>query len=220
MRKLEIAPSVLSLNYAKFNEQCEILNQSEANWLHFDVMDGHFVPNLTFGPDLLKGFKQTCRQIMDVHLMVEEPTLFAKRFIEAGADIITFHYEVFNETSKMIDFIKELHDLGVKAGISMKPNTRVEKLDELLPYLDLVLIMSVEPGFGGQSFMADMLKKVTHLRQIIDKKKLDCVIEIDGGINAETAKLAVESGVDVLVAGSYVFNGNIIENIASLKCLK
>ena len=220
MRKIEIAPSVLSLNYAKFNEQCEILNQSEANWLHFDVMDGHFVPNLTFGPDLLKGFKQTCRQIMDVHLMVEEPTLFAKRFIEAGADIITFHYEVFNETSKMIDFIKELHDLGVKAGISMKPNTRVEKLDELLPYLDLVLIMSVEPGFGGQSFMADMLKKVTHLRQIIDKNKLDCVIEIDGGINAETAKLAVESGVDVLVAGSYVFNGNIVENIASLKCLK
>lgn len=220
MRNIEIAPSVLSLDYGDFTKQCQELNESEAKWLHFDVMDGHFVNNLTFGPDLLKGFRKCCTHLMDVHLMVEDPKKFAKSFIEAGADILTFHYEVLNDVQGMIEFCHEIHAMGVKVGISIKPNTAVELLAEILPYVDLVLIMSVEPGFGGQSFMGDMLDKVVYLRNMIDDNHYECVIEIDGGINQATGQLAVDAGVDVLVAGSYVFKGDIQKNIATLKCLK
>lgn len=220
MKNLEIAPSVLSLDYGNFTQQCQDLNASEAKWLHFDVMDGHFVNNLTFGPDLLKGFRKCCTQLMDVHLMVEDPRKFTKSFIEAGADMLTFHYEVLSDLTKIIEFCDEIHHLGCRAGISIKPNTPVELLEEILPYVDLVLIMSVEPGFGGQAFMQEMLTKVAYLRAKIDENAYDCLIEIDGGINHDTGKLAVEAGVDVMVAGSYVFKGDIQKNVASLKCLK
>lgn len=221
MSELIIAPSILSLDYAHFDTQCDELCASEAKWLHFDVMDGHFVPNLTFGPDILKGYKKRCPElVMDVHLMVEDPTFFAPVFIEAGADVITFHYEVMNDEGACIELARKIRSQGVKAGISIKPNTRMDCLKNILPEVDLVLIMSVEPGFGGQSFMADMLAKVEALHQQIDTAKLNCVIEIDGGIKEETGKLAVEAGVDVLVAGSYVFKGDIKANVHTLKCLK
>ena len=212
MSELIIAPSILSLDYSKFESQCDELCASEAKWLHFDVMDGHFVPNLTFGPDILKGYKKRCPDlVMDVHLMVEDPTFFAPVFIDAGADVITFHYEVFNDEEKCIELARKIHALGAKAGISIKPKTPAERL---------VLIMSVEPGFGGQAFMAAMLDKVRVLRQQIDADQLACVIEIDGGIKDQTGKLAVDAGVDVLVAGSYVFKGDIKANVHTLKCLK
>lgn len=221
MSELIIAPSILSLDYSKFESQCDELCASEAKWLHFDVMDGHFVPNLTFGPDILKGYKKRCPDlVMDVHLMVEDPTFFAPVFIDAGADVITFHYEVFNDEEKCIELVRKIHALGAKAGISIKPKTPAERLKNILPEVDLVLIMSVEPGFGGQAFMAAMLDKVRMLRQQIDADQLSCVIEIDGGIKDQTGKLAVDAGVDVLVAGSYVFKGDIKANVHTLKCLK
>ena len=189
MSELIIAPSILSLDYSKFESQCDELCASEAKWLHFDVMDGHFVPNLTFGPDILKGYKKRCPDlVMDVHLMVEDPTFFAPVFIDAGADVITFHYEVFNDEEKCIELARKIHALGAKAGISIKPKTPAEHLKNILPEVDLVLIMSVEPGFGGQAFMAAMLDKVRVLRQQIDADQLACVIEIDGGIKDQTGK--------------------------------
>lgn len=220
MRELIIAPSILSLDYSQFESQCDELCASEAKWLHFDVMDGHFVPNLTFGPDILKGYKKRCPElVMDAHLMVDDPAFFAPVFIEAGADVITFHYEVFNDEAKCIELARSIRAKGVKAGISIKPKTPVDVLKSILPEVDLVLIMSVEPGFGGQSFMEDMLDKVKVLREAIDENKYSCVIEIDGGIKDNTGKLAVDAGVDVLVAGSYVFKGDIKANVHTLKCL-
>ena len=216
-----VAPSILSLDYANFNAQCELLNQSKAEWIHFDVMDGHFVPNLTFGTEILKGFKKACpNKVMDVHFMVEDPNRFIEPFMNAGADVITVHHEVFADSEQMIATLKRIRSLGLKAGVSVKPKTSWEAVLPYIEYCDLLLVMSVEPGFGGQSFMEDMLVKVEEWRKLIDERHLDCVIEIDGGINCETAKLAVKAGVDVLVAGSYVFKGDILRNVDSLVCLK
>lgn len=217
MKQVIIAPSVLSLDYACFNKQCEELEKSQAKWCHFDVMDGHFVPNLTFGPDILRGFRQACPNLlMDVHLMVENPKMFISRFAENGADLISFHVEAVSDPQAIHQLIKDIHQLGCKAGLVIKPKTPVTVLDEFLSEVDLVLIMSVEPGFGGQSFMEEQLNKVVYLRNQIDQHQYSCVIEIDGGINAQTALKAKEAGVDVLVAGSFVFNGNIEENIRQL----
>lgn len=220
MKKLVIAPSILSLDYSKTSEQLKELNDSKAEWMHFDVMDGHFVPNLTFGPDLLKGFKKAVDMVMDVHIMVEDAEMFAKRFIEAGADVLTFHLEAVESVEKCVKLCQMIRSMNAKAGVSIKPNTPV---DALLPYLeemDVVLVMSVEPGFGGQSFIPEVLDKVKVLRSEIEKRDLSTRIEIDGGINKDTAKLAIEAGCDTLVAGSYVFRGNIAENVDSLLCEK
>lgn len=217
MKEVKIAPSVLSVDYSKMEQQCAELNKSRAEYLHFDVMDGHFVPNLTFGVDVLKGFKKACPElVMDVHLMVENPQMFLKSFKDAGADIFTFHYEAMESKEAIYALIQEIKSYGIKVGMVIKPKTDVHVLDEFLPLCDLVLIMSVEPGFGGQSFMADMLDKVKYLRETIDANNYACEIEIDGGINDQTAILAKEAGVDVLVAGSYVFKGDIIERVESL----
>lgn len=217
MRKVDIAPSVLSLDYSNFNAQCEELNRSQAKYVHFDVMDGHFVPNLTFGPDILKGFRKACPDmIMDVHLMVENPDMFIESFVKAGADYITFHYEAMRDVSAIHDLLDKIHAYGIKAGLVIKPKTSDDVLDDFLDKSDMVLIMSVEPGFGGQKFMEDMLVKVSNLRHKIDDKNLDCLIEIDGGINNETGLLAKQAGVDVMVAGSYVFKGDICEKVKSL----
>lgn len=217
MRKVEIAPSVLSLDYSVFEKQCTALVESKANYLHFDVMDGHFVPNLTFGPDLLKGFKKACsRLIMDVHLMVENPEMFIEPFFKAGADIITFHYEACENKDKIHKLIQKIHSYGIKAGVVIKPRTDVSAIYEFIEESDMILIMSVEPGFGGQKFMMDSLEKVKVLRSKIDELGSPCLIEIDGGINDETALFAKQAGVDVLVAGSYVFKGDIAERIEKL----
>lgn len=217
MRNVNIAPSVLSLDFSKFDKQCQELNESLATYLHFDVMDGHFVPNLTFGPDLLKGLKKAVSNLkMDVHLMVEHPGMFIEPFVQAGADMITFHYEACADDKEVLELLHKIHALGIQGGVVIKPKTDVRVLLPFLDYCDMVLIMSVEPGFGGQKFMADMLEKVTFLRSRIDEKQGSCLIEIDGGINEETALLAKEAGADVLVAGSYVFKGEIAQRIERL----
>lgn len=216
MTKTIVAPSILSLDYANVSEQLKQLNESKAEWLHFDVMDGHFVPNLTFGPDLLKGFKKCTDMVMDVHIMVEDPVFFTDVFLKAGADILTFHYEACKDEEEVRMICEKIHARHAKAGVSVKPGTPISVLDPLLDVIDVVLIMSVEPGFGGQSFMEDMLEKVRYIKKQIVEQNRSTLIEIDGGINADTAKLAKAAGVDVLVAGSYVFRNDIKSAVESL----
>lgn len=221
MKELVIAPSILSLDYSKTSEQLEELDKSNAKWMHFDVMDGHFVPNLTFGPDLLKGFKKAVDMVMDVHIMVDDPDMVSEMFAKAGADVITFHLEAVKDIDACIALCRKIREKGIMAGVSVKPKTRVEELLPHLKEMNLVLIMSVEPGFGGQSFMPETLDKVRILRERIEEEKLNTRIEIDGGINADTAKLAVEAGVDTLVAGSYIFKNGIKETVdVLLSCQK
>ena len=209
-----IAPSVLSLHYDDTKQQISELNGSGAEWMHFDVMDGHFVRNLTFGPDILKAFCRISDLVKDVHLMVEDPAFFADVFIDAGADLITFHYEAVQSEEDMHDLIRHIHERGKKAGMSVKPATPVNVLEPFIDELDLVLIMSVEPGFGGQSFMPAALDKISETRKMAEGKEL--LIEVDGGINAETGKACRDAGCDVLVAGSYVFRNDIKEAVKSL----
>ena len=174
------------------------------------------MPNLTFGPDILKAMKKSCSLVMDVHVMISDPLKYAPVFIRAGADIYTFHYEAVENMDKIRELIHEIHSLGCKAGISIKPKTPVSVLEELVNEVDLVLIMSVEPGFGGQKFDPTSLDKIKTLRNWIDERQLNCLIEVDGGINHETGRLVAEAGVDAVVAGSYVFGGDIKERCASL----
>lgn len=217
MNERIIAPSILSLDYSDTKAQLEALNQSQAQWLHFDVMDGHFVPNITFGPDILKGFKKISHQLMDVHLMVSDPEMYAPIFIDAGAQCVTFHTEALdNDLNRIQMLLEQIRSKGCLCGFVVKPNTPIELFETLLDKVDLVLIMSVEPGFGGQSFMEEMLDKVRWLDQIRNEKQLSYRIEIDGGINGETFRKAVDAGCDTLVAGSYVFKGNIPEKVESL----
>ncbi len=217
MNELVVSPSVLSMDYSQMKEQMDCLNQSEAKWLHFDVMDGHFVPNLTFGPDLLKGFRKMTDMVLDVHLMVTDPEKYAGKFIEAGADMVTFHVEALDyDIERCVQLIHQIKEKGVMAGIVVKPKTDVKIIEPLLKEVDMVLIMTVEPGFGGQSFMEDMLSKLEWLNSYRKDNSLNYRIEVDGGINGQTYKLVVNAGSDTLVAGSYVFKGDICQNVASL----
>ena len=211
-----VAPSVLSLDYARMKEQVEELNDSGAEWIHFDVMDGHFVPNLTFGPDILKGFKKISPLTMDVHLMVTDPAFFAGVFLDAGADIITFHVEALNNEDDIHGLAKMIHERGAKAGLSLKPGTDLSVLKPFLKDFDLFLIMSVEPGFGGQAFMPEAGERIMILRSWLDLTGSKALIEVDGGINEETGRLCRQAGADVLVAGSYVFKHDIRKAVSSL----
>lgn len=221
MKELIVSPSILSLDFSRPGEQLAALANSHAQWLHFDVMDGHFVPNLTFGPDILRGFRKALPQKMDVHIMVEDARTYADVFIDAGADVLTFHSEALeDDLDAILSLCAHIRERGVLAGVSIRPNTPVEPLLDHLAAMDVLLVMSVEPGFGGQSFMEGMLGKVKKARARIEAQGLSTRIEIDGGINAQTGALAVAAGCDTLVAGSYIFRQDIHAGIDSLLCLR
>lgn len=201
-----ISPSLLSANFSRLGQEIADIEKTEAKWLHYDVMDGHFVPNISFGYSILKDVRKVTDLVLDVHLMISDPLFYLDESIKAGADYITFHLEAYQDMAKTKQTIQKIKEAHLKAGISIKPNTDVEDVLPLLEILDMVLVMSVEPGFGGQSFMESCLPKIKLLKEYISQNHLDCLVEVDGGINAQTAKLVKEAGVDVMVAGSYIFN--------------
>lgn len=203
---MKVAPSLLAADFACLKE--EVLGIKSADWLHFDVMDGHFVSNLSFGSLVLKSLKKHTQLFIDVHLMVTNPIDYIDPFVEAGADLIVFHYEACENALQINELIHKIHQSGILAGISIKPNTSVEVLMPYLNKLDVVLIMSVEPGKGGQSFMESSLNKIKVLKAMRDQTMSTCLIEVDGGINITTAKQCKEAGCDVVVAGSSIFNAD------------
>ena len=231
MSKVYIAPSILSADFNNLKEEIKLVESLGAEYLHFDVMDGHFVPNISFGQPVLKCIAHSHSMINDVHIMISEPKRYAKEFVDAGANILTFHFEAckdLKEVEEVIDIItfhieackskkeireiiKKIHDYDVAAGISIKPNTPVEVIYPVLHKLDLVLVMSVEPGFGGQKFIPSALDKIFKVKKLILEKGYKCLVEVDGGINEETGKLCKEAGVDILVAGSYLFGRSDIK---------
>jgi len=217
MTSIKISPSILSADFSKLGSEIQNLEKAEADLIHIDVMDGHFVPNITIGPEVIAKLRKYTNLPFDVHLMISPVDNFIKSFADAGADIITIHPEA---TENLLNSINKIKSLKKQVGISLNPETPVDKVLSVLSSIDLVLIMSVNPGFGGQKFMSETLKKVKVLRKEIDSKKLNTKIEIDGGINFETAKLAKEAGVDIIVSGTTVFKengGDLKKNIRLLK---
>ena len=211
-----ISPSVYSMHFDHFREEMDSLNKS-VEWIHFDVMDGHFVPNLTFGPGILQTIRRNSELFLDVHLMVSDPDHYSEVFAKAGADSIIFHYEAYNDIDACLKLIDKIHGMYLKAGISIKPGTPVEAIKPLLDKIDIFLLMSVEPGFGGQSFMTDSLPRLEEVSAYRKEHGLHFIIEVDGGVSDRNAHDLLSRGADALVAGSYVFNGNIIENVEKLR---
>jgi ribulose-phosphate 3-epimerase len=212
---LKIAPSLLSADFAKLGEEIQNVEKAGADYIHLDVMDGAFVPNITLGNAVIKGLRKTSNLPFDVHLMIENPDNHIKAFAEAGSDIITIHAEATTHLDRSIELIKSF---GKKAGVSLVPSTHEDVLDYVLEKIDLILVMTVNPGFGGQKFISSQLKKIENLRKKIEKTGKKIELEVDGGINAETAKLVVSAGADVLVSGSYIFDsGNYAQKISSLR---
>ena len=217
MKKIQISPSILSADFSQLGNEIKRLEEGGADMIHVDVMDGHFVPNLTIGPPVIEALKKHSSMIFDVHLMISPVHKYIEAYSNAGADIITIHPEATENLKTSISKIKELKK---KVGVSLNPKTKIDTILNVLNEIDLVLIMSVNPGFGGQKFMPEVLKKIKDLKKIQKEKRLDFDIEIDGGINFENSKLAVEAGANILVSGTTIFksnNGDIKKNIELLK---
>ncbi len=212
-----IAPSLLSADFLNLQSECNMLNESEADWYHLDVMDGRFVPNISFGPMVVEFFRKATGKTCDVHLMIEEPGKYAEAFKKAGADILSVHLEACPHLHRNI---QQIRSLGMQAGVAINPHTPVGNLADVLADIDLVCMMSVNPGFGGQSFIPHTLEKIRQLRKMIDERSLPVKIEIDGGVTLENAKTILDAGADVLVAGNTVFkSADPKATIAALKCL-
>lgn len=212
-----ISPSMLSCDFANIQRDVEMINRSQADWFHIDVMDGVFVPNISFGLPVLAAMKKHATKPMDVHLMIQNPDLYIHDFKAAGADMLTVHYEACTHLHRTIQVIKQE---GMKAGVALNPHTSIELLEDVIEELDLVLIMSVNPGFGGQKFIQNALYKVEQLKHLINRRGSQALIEVDGGVNLETGAELLKAGADALVAGSFVFNSSNPEHtIAELKAL-
>jgi len=217
MKKIKISPSILSADFSQLGNEIKRLEEGGADMIHVDVMDGHFVPNLTIGPPVIKALRQYTKLQFDVHLMISPVHKYIQDYADAGADIITIHPEATENLKESIDHIKKLNK---KVGVSLNPKTKIDLITELLDKIDLVLIMSVNPGFGGQKFMPKVLNKIKDLKEIREEKNLDFDIEVDGGINFDNNKLAIKAGANILVSGTAIFknnNGNIKKNIELLK---